>query len=70
MYCYLRIWFVAKNGIRFEYLGGRLERLDDFKLPKEATAPGSCSAQRQVGWIGILMMVLRLRIDEVLPLAG
>ena len=60
----------AEVEVRFKYLGGRLERLDVFKLPRTDTPPGSCWGQRHVGWIGMLMMVLRLIMDDVLPLAG
>jgi hypothetical protein len=50
-------------------LGGRLERLV-FKLLNDETMPGSCWGQRHDGVMGILMMVLRLRMEDVLPLAG
>jgi hypothetical protein len=64
------VFKVAEVEVRFKYLGGRLERPDVFKLPSEDTPPGSCCGQRHVGWIGMLMMVLRLIMDDVLPLAG
>ena len=51
------------------HLGGRLERLEDFR-PSDGTTPGSGCGQRHVGVMGMLMMALRLRMEEVLPLAG
>ncbi len=52
------------------HLEGRLERLEVFTIPKDDVMPDSCCGHRHDGVMGMLMMVLRLRMEEVLPLAG
>ncbi len=52
------------------HLEGRLERPEVFIIPKDDKLPDSCWGHRHDGVMGMLMMVLRLRMEEVLPLAG